>query len=165
MPSEPVADVFESLVGELEYPMLIVTAAADGERAGCLVGFATQTSIGPGRYLVCLSEKNRTHRVAAGAGVIAVHFLRADQEELAELFGGETGDEIDKFERCEWREGPSGVPIVAACGNWFAGEVLERLDLGDHTGFLLRPVAGERREPVDQFSFHRARRIDPGHEA
>jgi hypothetical protein len=26
--------------------------------------------------------------------------------ELAELFGGETGDEVDKFDRCEWRPGP-----------------------------------------------------------
>ena len=158
-------EVFESLVGELEYPMLIVTAAAGEERAGCLIGFATQTSIDPGRYLVCISRKNRTHRVAARAGVLVVHFLRSDQDELAQLFGGETGDEVDKFERCDWREGPAGTPIVEACGNWFAGEVVERVDLGDHTGFLLSPIAGEQREQVDQFSFHRARRIDPGHEA
>ena len=159
------AEVFESLVGELEYPMLIVTTAAEGERAGCLVGFATQTSIGPGRYLVCISEKNRTHRVARRARALAVHFLPADRDDLAELFGGETGDEVDKFERCEWHEGPQGVPIVEACRNWFAGEILDRLDLGDHTGYLLSPIAAERGEPVDQFSFHRARRIDPGHEA
>src|SRR5215211_1057835 len=120
------AEVFESLVGELEYPMLIVTAAAAGERAGCLIGFATQTSIEPGHYLVCISEKNRTHRVAARAEILAVHFLRSDQGDLAELFGGETGDEIDKFERCDWHEGPGAAPIVEACGNWFAGEVLER---------------------------------------
>jgi flavin reductase (DIM6/NTAB) family NADH-FMN oxidoreductase RutF len=159
------AEVFESLVGELEYPMLIVTAAAGGERAGCLVGFATQTSIDPGRYLVCLSRSNHTHRVAAHADVIAVHFLPADREDLAELFGGETGDEVDKFERCEWREGPGGAPIVAGCRNWFAGEVVARFDLGDHSGLLLAPIAGATGEPMRQFSFHRARRIDPGHEA
>jgi flavin reductase (DIM6/NTAB) family NADH-FMN oxidoreductase RutF len=158
-------EVFEELAGELEYPMLIVTAAAGGDRAGCLVGFATQTSIDPGRYLVCISEKNRTHRVAGRADVLAVHYVPADREDLAELFGGETGDEVDKFERCEWREGPRGVPIVEGCANWFAGEVLERFELGDHTGFLLASVGGEAGEPVDQFSFHRARRIDPGHEA
>jgi flavin reductase (DIM6/NTAB) family NADH-FMN oxidoreductase RutF len=158
-------EVFEELVGELEYPMLIVTTAADGERAGCLVGFATQTSIDPGRYLVCISRKNRTHRVAEQAPVLGVHFVPADREDLAELFGGETGDEVDKFERCDWREGPAGVPIVAGCANWFAGEVIERVELGDHTGFVLAPVGGEAGEPVDQFSFHRARRIDPGHEA
>ena len=157
-------DLFDSLVGELEYPMLIVTAAASGERAGCLVGFATQTSIDPGRYLVCISRANQTHRVASEADALAVHFLPADREDLAELFGGETGDEVDKFERCEWRPGPGGTPVLDRCENWFAGEVLERLDLGDHTGYLLRPLEGARGDPVSQFSFRRARRIDPGHE-
>ncbi|HEX6117540.1 MAG TPA: flavin reductase family protein [Solirubrobacterales bacterium] len=158
-------EAFEALVGELEYPMLIVTAASGGERAGCLVGFATQSSIDPPRYLVCVSRRNRTHRVAERAAVLAVHFVPSDREDLAELFGGETGDEIDKFERCEWREGPEGAPIVDGCRNWFAGEVLARLDLGDHTGFLLRPFGGERGEPVDSFPFRRARWIAPGHDA
>ena len=159
------SEVFETLVGELEYPMLVVTTNAGGERAGCLVGFATQTSIDPGRYLVCISKANRTHRVATGADALAVHFLPADREDLAELFGGETGDEVDKFERCDWRDGPASLPIVDGCENWFAGEILERMDLGDHTGFLLEPIDGEQGAPVSQFPFHRARRIDPGHEA
>ena len=48
------AGAFDELMGELDYPMFIVTAAREGERAGCLVGFATQTSIHPSRFLVCL---------------------------------------------------------------------------------------------------------------
>jgi len=40
-------DGFHDLAADLDYPMLIVTAAADGERAGCLVGFAAQCSIDP----------------------------------------------------------------------------------------------------------------------
>ena len=54
---------FDSLVGDLDYPMFIVTACADGERAGCLIGFATQASIDPSRFLVCLSHNNRTYEV------------------------------------------------------------------------------------------------------
>ena len=165
MNEEAVNEVFESLVGGLDYPMLIVTTAAGSEMAGCMVGFATQSSIDPARYLVCISKRNRTHRVAEGAAVLAVHFVSSDREDLAELFGGETGDEVDKFDRCEWREGPAGVPILEGCGNWFAGEILTRFDLGDHTGFLLRPIGGERAHPVDSFPFHRARRIEPGHDA
>jgi flavin reductase (DIM6/NTAB) family NADH-FMN oxidoreductase RutF len=36
---------FETIVATLDYPMFIVTTAAEGRRAGCLVGFGTQTSI------------------------------------------------------------------------------------------------------------------------
>ena len=40
-----------------------------------------------------------------------MHFVPADGEEIAELFGSETGDEVDKFARCAWHEGPAGLPI------------------------------------------------------
>ena len=49
------------LVSELDYPMFIVTCADERERAGCLVGFATQCSIDPPRFLVCLSTATAFH--------------------------------------------------------------------------------------------------------
>ena len=156
---------FDDLVSELDYPMFIVTAAAGDERAGCLVGFATQASIGPSRFLVCLSEKNRTFRVAREATHLGVHFVPADRDDLAQLFGGETGDEIDKFARTEWHEGPHGVPIVDGCANRFVGRILDRFVLGDHVGHLLEPVAVEYGTQGAEFTFHRARHIEPGHEA
>lgn len=159
------AATFNSLVGGLEYPMFIVTACAGGEPLGCLVGFATQTSIDPARFLACISDKNRTCRVAHDATTFAVHLVPADRGDLAELFGGETGDEVDKFDRCAWHEGPGGVPILDECPNWFVGRVLWRADAGDHDAFLLEPVAAERGSGEDEFTFHRAKRIDPGHEA
>ena len=48
---------FNAIVGDLEYPMFIVTARAGDERLGCLVGFATQTSIDPPRFAACLSHR------------------------------------------------------------------------------------------------------------
>ena len=154
---------FDRLMATLDYPMFIVTAAAGGEPSGCLVGFATQASIHPPRFLVCLSDKNRTYRVACEAETLAVHFVAADQEDLAGRFGGETGDEVDKFEGVEWRPSPGGAPVLEACPNWFAGRVLERLPLGDHVGFLLEPVHAEVAGDYEEFTFHRARRIEPGH--
>jgi flavin reductase (DIM6/NTAB) family NADH-FMN oxidoreductase RutF len=160
-----VAKTFHSLVGELEYPMFIATARAGAEPLGCLVGFATQASIDPPRFIVCLSHSNRTYRRGRDAGVLAVHCVPAYAPELAELFGGETGDEVDKFARCAWHEGPESVPILDDCPNWFAGRVLWRHDCGDHDAFLLEPIAAENRSPASEFTFHRAKRIDPGHDA
>ncbi len=159
------AATFGELVARLDYPMFIVTAAAGERRAGCLVGFATQSSIDPPRFLVCLSRRNRTYRLAVDVDALAVHLVPAEAEELAELFGGETGDETDKFARCAWGVGPEGLPILAGCANWFAGRVLERVDLGDHVGFLLEPVDGHAADDLSEFTFHRAKRIDAGHEA
>jgi flavin reductase (DIM6/NTAB) family NADH-FMN oxidoreductase RutF len=42
--------------------------------------------------------------------------------------------------------------------------VHNRIAAGDHDLFLLEPVAASAGEQ-DEFSFHRAKRIAPGHEA
>lgn len=160
-----VEQTFDALADALDYTMLIVTTAAGGRRAGCLVGFATQCSIEPRRFLVCLSVVNRTFEVAQAGEALAVHFPSADATDLVELFGGETGDEIDKFARCHWHEGPEGMPILDGCGQWLVGRILDRIPLGDHFGFVLDPVALLFEDEDSQFSFRRARRIAPGHPA
>jgi flavin reductase (DIM6/NTAB) family NADH-FMN oxidoreductase RutF len=160
-----VADQIDRWVGEIDYPMYIVTTVGGGERAGCLIGFSTQCSIDPVRFLVCLSDKNRTYRVAQQAEHVAMHLVPADAEDLVELFGSNTGDDIDKFERCDWRPGPGGVPLLERCPNWFAGRIIERLPAGDHGALLLDPIDAGASEDPSQFDFHRAKRFEPGHEA
>ena len=156
---------FQRLVAQLDYPMFIATVAAGGERAGCLVGFATQCSIHPPRFLAGISDKNRTFRVARDAEVMAIHVVPEGASELAELFGGETGDEVDKFARCAWQAGPAGTPLLDDCPNRFVGRILERVELGDHTGMVLDPFLAEVVEQEEPLGFDRAKRIDPGHEA
>jgi flavin reductase (DIM6/NTAB) family NADH-FMN oxidoreductase RutF len=148
----------------LDYPMYVVTAAADGRRSGCLVGFGSQVSIDPPRVQVCVSVANHTHPVALAAGVLAVHLLDRDQHELAALFGETTGDEVDKFADCAWTEGPDGVPVLTDPPRHLVGRVLARHPLGDHTGFLLEPleVAGGALDPL---MFSDVQDLDPGHPA
>ncbi len=157
--------IFSELTGGLDHAMLIVTAASGAERAGCLVGFATRCSITPPRFLVCLSNRNYTYRIASRAHALAVHVLPATAIDLATLFGGETGDDIDKFALCRWHEGPEGLPILDRCESWFAGVILGTQPFGDHVGFVLEPVAAEYRRPATAFSSQRAKMIDPGHGA
>lgn len=159
------SDEFNDFVAGLDYPMFIVTTAAGGHRAGCLVGFTTQSSIDPPRLLVCLSVENHTYQVAQQAGLLAIHVLDPAQQELAELFGGETGDEVDKFDRCHWTDGPGGVPLLEDCPRRLVGRILERHPLGDHTGFLLEPVSLEVEGTGPGLTFEQAKDIDAGHPA
>lgn len=155
---------FAELAQQLDYPLFIVTTAAEGELDGCLIGFASQVSIKPPRFLACLSVKNRTYRIATHADVVIVHFVPDHATDLAERFGGETGDEIDKFDHVDWRPGPGGAPIVTRLESWFAGRIRQRLDLGDHCGLLLEPIAGHAGPGESPLTFHRAKSIEPGHE-
>ncbi len=164
MPEDAAAS-FQALVAAIDYPMYVVTTAAGGERAGCLVGFASQCSIDPLRFLVCLSKRNHTQRVVARSEVVIVHFLSTENADLAALFGENTGDEIDKFDRCRWEAGPGGAPILTATPGWVAGRILDRFELGDHVGLLLEPHAGEARVGFTPLGFQGVRHLSPGHEA
>lgn len=160
------SEAFERLVGHLDYPMFVVTTQTHGDRAGCLVGFASQTSIRPPRFLIGLSKRNRTYRVARDADHLAVHVLARQHSELAQLFGGQTGDHVDKFSRCAWHVGPQEMPILDDAVAWFVGRVLTRFDAGDHVGHILEPVAGDAPESfADLVTFADVADLEPGHEA
>ena len=144
--------------------MFIVTVlASDGERDGCLIGFATQCSIRPPRFIACISKENRTFDAVQAADAIVVHFLGSEQRRLAELFGGQTGDEVDKFELCAWSPGPGGIPVLEEVPGWFAGRILERHDLGDHVALVLEPTAAEDRGGPLDLGFQDVKGIHPGH--
>ena len=83
--------------------------------------------------------------------------------DLAHLFGGETGDDVDKFIDVEWRPGRDGCPVLARC-DWFAGSIIERVDNGDHVAFLLAPHDGEcKRSGTRQLGMQEIGDIEAGH--
>ena len=153
----------DRFVDGLDYPLFVVTACDGSDADGCLVGFATQSSIDPPRMLVCLSRDNRTYRIAQGSDFLAVHVLSPEQHALAERFGAETGDEVDKLAGLSWRPGPGGVPLIEELPRVLLGRVLERFVLGDHVGHLLEPVAVEGAEGGPALMLHDAEDIEAGH--
>jgi flavin reductase (DIM6/NTAB) family NADH-FMN oxidoreductase RutF len=155
----------DAFFGELDYPMYVVTTRAGDDRAGCLVGFTTQTSIDPARFLVCISEVNATARTVAGATHVAVHQIPREGKDLARLFGEESEDWTDKFARCAWHDGPYGVPLLDDAAAWLVGEIAERLDLGDHQGLLLVPVATGGRSGGEILTFQQLADLEAGHPA
>jgi flavin reductase (DIM6/NTAB) family NADH-FMN oxidoreductase RutF len=160
------AAAFDALAALADPAMVVVTVAHGDERAGCLVGFHGQSSIDPRRYAVWLSKANRTYRVALRATHLAVHLLMAGDHELAARFGGETGDEVDKFAGVAWRPGPGGVPLLDVCPRRM---VLARTVLldegGDHGLVIGEPVAAWAPDTIGQVPFRlgAASDITPGH--
>src|SRR4051794_41826322 len=90
--------------------MFIVTAKPGDEPLGCLVGFATQTSIDPPRFLVCLSHSNRTYREGRDAELLGVHCVPESGGRIARLFGGQTGGGTHKVAPGGWEGGAGGGP-------------------------------------------------------
>ncbi len=157
-------EAFDHIVSNSSYPMYIVTATGE-HRAGCLVGFASQASITPRRFLVMLSKANHTYRVAQRVHHLAVHFLGAADRDLAALFGEETGDDTDKFARCEWQVGPEGTTIVPASCGWAVGRIIERVDTGDHVGHLMELVEARVGRDGPPLTSRHVSDMEPGHPA
>jgi flavin reductase (DIM6/NTAB) family NADH-FMN oxidoreductase RutF len=155
----------DALVERLATPLFVVTAAAGGVPQGCLVEFVTQCSIHPPRLLACLSVENRTYVTASQSQALAVHLLGRDQRDTAALFGERTGDDTDKFAQCAWQPGRTGAPILRDCAAWVEGDVLERLRLGDHVGFVIAPVDGGAGPRPDQLDSNEAHGLKAGHPA
>ena len=147
-------------------PVTIVTAFDGEERSGCLVGFASQCSIGPPRVIMWLSKANHTFGVAEGADHLAVHLIPSDQLELARLFAEQSGDWTDKFARCDWTEGPAGAALLSDCPDRLVGRVLERVDAGtDHVGHVLEPILVESSDSDAVLHLRDVDELHAGHDA
>ena len=164
------ADAFDAIMASLDSPLIVVTAgagseASEGERAGCLVGFHSQSSVGPKRFSVWLSKANHTYRVALRSTHLGVHFLTQDDLQLAEHFGTQTGDDLDKFAQLETEDGPGGVPMLLACPNRIAVRRTSLLDEGgDHVCISTEPVAAVGGAPFVPLRLSDADHLVPGHD-
>jgi len=156
-------EAFQAILADAQSPYYVVTTAVEGEQAGCLIGYASQCSIEPPRFAAWLSKVNLTYRVARTAETLVIHLLREGDDDLAELFGGETGDEVDKFSSVEWKPGPDGCPVVVRL-DWFAGSIVDRVDTGDHVAFVLAPFGGEvRSDSSEQLPDSALDGVEAGH--
>ena len=159
--TEPAQSVHE-LVSELDYPMFIVTVSDGRERSGCLIGFATQCSIAPAALLgVHLREEPHPRRRAAGRQRDRPPRQRS-RTPASPSCSAPDRRRIDKFERCAWHDGPGGAPVLDDCENWFAAGS-SSASTPATTRPAARPVRGARGTAERPFTFHRARRIEPGH--
>jgi flavin reductase (DIM6/NTAB) family NADH-FMN oxidoreductase RutF len=156
-------DAFDAVSEALDPQMYIVTVSVGEAQGGCLVGFGSQCSMHPPRFMVWISKLNHTYDLAQSASFIAVHFPRVHDEPLARHFGAETGDEVDKFADVDWYPAPNGSPAIAGL-TWFEGRVLRRVDGGDHTGLLLAPEhSAEVNRDAPVLRLHHVRDIEAGH--
>lgn len=163
--AEAVALGLEAYTTQTDYALHIVTTTSlDGTPSGCVVGFLTQCSIVPPRFLVCISKLNHTYFAVERSDTIVLHLIARTQTRLASLFGEETGDTIDKFSRCHWGAGVTGSPVLSGCAAWIEGAIIDRWSVGDHQALLVRPVAGgSDNQHADVLTYQSSPDFRPGH--
>jgi flavin reductase (DIM6/NTAB) family NADH-FMN oxidoreductase RutF len=156
----------KAYTGRVDYALHVVTSSsAEGEPSGCVVGFVTQCSIVPPRFLVCISKVNHTYFITESSDALALHLVGRNQLDVVSLFAEETGDSVDKFSQCLWHTGVTGSPVLSECAAWLECMIVDRWSVGDHQALLVRPVAGGPGEAQHVVTVRNAPELQPGHPA
>lgn len=154
----------DDLMESVDSPLIVVTTSAEGERAGCLVGFHSQASIDPVQYCFWLSKANHTYRVALRADHFAVHFPTTADRELARYFGSRSGSDTDKFAGLDFTVTEDGVPLLADLPNRLLVERVAMLDDGgDHVCTTARVASVEVADGFTPLRPSQLGDLTPGH--
>lgn len=120
----------------------IVTIRAGDEKHGLTVSAFASVSPEPPLVLVVIDHRHKAHLLLQRDGAtFAVNILEQAQMELSNRFAW-TKDE-DRFEEGDWREGPSGVPILADAMAWLDCRIVARHRAGTHTIYVGEVTASQ----------------------
>ena len=134
-----------ALLGGLSAPL-----AAVSTRYGATVNAQIAVAIAPAsivphrpRLIVQLYHTNYTCHLVAAAGVMAVNFLNYDQLPLVWQLGMHSGRHGNKLAGIPYQTGVTGSPLLAGCFGYLDCRVVNAMDGGDLTAFLVEALAAE----------------------
>lgn len=94
------------------------------------------------RLLVGIWKGNYTHEFITKSKALTIHLLKRDQFETVRNFGFYTGREREKFKNVPYTPGITGSPILKDAHSYAECRVLNAMDGGDMTAFLVSVVDG-----------------------
>jgi flavin reductase (DIM6/NTAB) family NADH-FMN oxidoreductase RutF len=131
---------------------IITTTGSDGEKIGLTATAVTSVSLEPPLLLVCIGHWSRAVAPLRAGAPFVVHFLDADQEELARHFATSTPD---KFAAVAHRLTANGCPRLETALASFECIPQQTFPAGDHHIVVGRVVdlqiSDEERPPLVYF--------------
>lgn len=140
--------------------LYVVSAEAEGRRAGCVVNTAVQVTSAPPQISVAVNKENATAGVIAWAGAFAVTVIdvTADMPFIGD-FGFRSSASYDKFAGYEVRRTALGAPFTPEhAAAVFACRLVNTIDVGTHWLFIGEVVDAERlneNEPITYDYYHK----------
>lgn len=95
------------------------------------------------RLLVGIWKGNYTHEFITGSGKFVVHLLKKDQFYLVKNFGFTSGRDRNKFSDVDFFDAGNECPVVKGTHSYMECRVLNAMDGGDMTVFLVEVSYGE----------------------
>ncbi len=121
----------------------VVTADAGHGPVAMTVSSVFSVSAEPPLLVFSASAMSSATQTFREAETVVVHLLGADQLELAKL-GATSG--VDRFEGVAWESLPTGEPVYSEVHTWIRGRVVNKLQAGSSTVFLIEALESQSPE-------------------
>ncbi len=126
-------------------PVVVITSKHDKEINGQVAVTVVTSSIVNSipRLIVGIWKGNYTHGFIYNSKKLNIHLLRRQQFDLVRNFGFYTGREVEKFKNIDYGSGNNGCPVLKNVHSYMECEVINAMDGGDMTAFLVSVTDGK----------------------
>jgi flavin reductase len=123
---------FRDAMSRLGAAVHVVTSAGPAGTTGFTATAVSSVSDQPATLLVCLNRRSNSAPLLSANGVFCVNTLRADEEAIADLFAGRTGNRAERFATGEWITLATGAPVLVTAVVAFDCRVIEIKAVASH---------------------------------
>lgn len=129
----------------MTYGLYLISSKHDTQISGYIANTAFQVTAEPPQIAISCHKDNISARVIEDSGVFSISVLEKETDAgLIGLFGYQSGNEDEKFERVNYKIGETGAPIILTHAvAYFECQVVDKFDVGSHFLFIGKVIQGE----------------------
>ncbi len=134
---------------KMTYGLYIISSKHNDQISGYIANTAFQVTAEPAQIAISCHKDNTSAKIIEESGAFSISVLEKGTEAgLIGLFGYQSGNEDEKFERVNYKYGKTGAPIILTHSlAYFECKVVDKFDVGSHYLFIGEVVEGELLEP------------------
>lgn len=129
----------------MTYGLYLISSKHDEQISGYIANTAFQVTAEPPQVAISCHKENISAKVIEESGVFSISVLEKETDAgLIGLFGYQSGNEDEKFERVNYKLGKTGAPIILTHAvAYFECKVVDKFDVGSHYLFIGEVVESE----------------------
>lgn len=130
---------------KMTYGLYLISSKHGEQISGYVANTAFQVTAEPPQIAISCHKENISATVIEKSGVFSISVLEKETDAgLIGLFGYQSGNEDEKFERVNYKFGATGAPIILTHSvAYYECKVVDKFDVGSHYLFIGEVVEGE----------------------
>ncbi|HTX07784.1 MAG TPA: flavin reductase family protein [Solirubrobacteraceae bacterium] len=136
---------------------IVTTIGADGQPIGMTANSFTSVSLDPPLVLVSVARSAASFAAMEQAQRYAVHILHRHQHDVSSAFARSAAGGAQKFDGVAWHSSADGLPVLDEYLARIDCTITQRVELGDHVGYIARVDAAEAGRGSGPLAFFRGR--------